>query len=216
MVPDTIRKTKRAVTLGTIVLALALAWPAWLAAAPENAVGNPLGLDLESGPLLITADELVAENQERTAKFSGNVHAVQKDASVRADRLTIWYSSDEGGKTGAAMDSAVRRIEARGNVRVSTPEFHSEADRAVYEADDQTLTLSGDKAFIRQGRSLVTGSRFVIQVGDGGITVQGDPGSRVEAILYPEDADADNNNQNEPEEASNGDTRTGQAGQNIQ
>ena len=109
---------------GAVALLIAAA-----ALTPSLAVGQGLTHDT-SLPIEITADQLDVDQNRRLATFTGNVDAVQGELVLSADRLDVHYSgsgddagdgSDADGGDGAGSSGSIRRIEAEGNVFLSSP-----------------------------------------------------------------------------------------------
>lgn len=157
-------------------------------------------------PIEITADTLEVVQADQVAIFTGNVDAVQGDLVLRADKLRVHYRGEQGGQT-AGDTGSIRRIEATGNVFLSSPRETAEGDVGVYDVASSSMTLDGTVVLTRDenvihGRhleiDLVTGRARV--TGAGTETAGAEAGERVRAIFTPAD-DA----QDEPDEASAGD-----------
>jgi lipopolysaccharide export system protein LptA len=136
-----------------LVLALALlAWPA----ASQN-------LDLnQGGPVEITANDGIEwRQQEQVVIARGAARAVRDGVTVDAERLIARYRP-RGSQPGAAPPPAAQpgesplsggeiwRLEAEGNVRVTSATERAEGQRAVYDMDQAVMVLSG------RGLSLTT------------------------------------------------------------
>ncbi|MBV9655491.1 MAG: hypothetical protein JOZ42_13110 [Acetobacteraceae bacterium] len=130
------------------------------------------GIDLsKGGPIDITAsDGIEWEQNAKKVIARGNARAVRENVTVTADRLIAYYRRKAGGKAGAGTapeaqggaapvtssasgglaggdaDSAgneVFRVEAEGNVHISTPTDHAEGDHAVYDLDQAVMVMRG-------------------------------------------------------------------------
>jgi len=109
------------------------------AAQSENpAADNPAGREGTSLPIAIDAEsgiEWLPQDQVVTAR--GNVHAVRGEMDVRADVLRAFYRElPEGG-------TDIWRIDAEGNVIITTPGEQAFADTGTYDFDKGLLTLQG-------------------------------------------------------------------------
>src|SRR5919197_426203 len=76
-------------------------------------------------PVKINADALEVRDKDKVATFSGDVHVVQGDTEMRCKTLVVYYeeSAAKGGlkaaEPGPAGSGQIRRMEARGNVKVT-------------------------------------------------------------------------------------------------
>ena len=88
---------------------------------------------------VVTArDKIEYRRNEQIARALGNATATKGDKSLRADSLTAHFGEDPTGKT------RLERIEATGDVIVTTPTEVAQAKRADYDAVKEFVTLSGD------------------------------------------------------------------------
>lgn len=147
-------------------------------------------------PIEITADALEVLQADRVATFTGNVDAVQGELVLSADQLRVHYrSGDEPEEEAAAAQDnsgTIRRIEALGNVFLTSPQETAQGEVGVYDVAGNQVTLEGsvvltrDDNVIRGQRlemDLATGrSRMLAAVpsGEGGA-----PPERVRAIFTP-------------------------------
>ncbi len=142
----------------------------------------------EAERIHITADSLVADDNEKFAEFSGNVKAVQGGTEIRADRLRILYQGSpaagetgETDPTGGPQDS-IQRIIAVGAVRITFDEMVAHAQEAVYTTADRILVLSGpDSRVTRPDSGTISGSRITVERETGRIRFEGN----VEGVFIP-------------------------------
>ena len=143
-------------------------------------------------PIEITADQLEVQQQEQLATFTGNVDAVQGDLVLSADRLRVYYyGSDQQAPAGAS--SSIRRIEAEGNVFVSSPEETAQGAAGVYDVASNQLSLEGS-VVLTQDENVIRGERLEIDLVSGQSRVLaavpssagGEPPQRVRAIFTPQ------------------------------
>jgi LPS export ABC transporter protein LptC/lipopolysaccharide transport protein LptA len=88
-----------------------------------------------SKTVTITSDGPMVINQaEGVAVFKDNVIAIQEDKTLKADRMEVYLNKDA---------NQINEIVCIGNVVIVQGENKSFADRAVYNAVQQKLTLSG-------------------------------------------------------------------------
>jgi lipopolysaccharide export system protein LptA len=154
------------------LLLLALA----VAAGPAAAQGIDLS---RGGPVDVTADDGIEWRQaEQVVIARGNAKAVRGGATVDADRLLARYRPSRGrggeaagtatappanGGNGAASPEAalgggneIWRLEAEGNVRISTATDTARGDRAVYDIDQTVMVLTGRALSLTSAQQVIT------------------------------------------------------------
>jgi lipopolysaccharide export system protein LptA len=154
--------------------------------------GTPLWA--ASAPITIESDHMTSLEQDNNVLFSGNVDAAQADVRIRSDKMTVYYTSAEGGKK-----QEVKRLKCVGNVEITKGDWLGTGQTMNYLAKERKVILSGDaKAW--QGTNLVTGDTIIYYLDEGrsevvgsrpSTTVGGDSGkkdkpSRVKATLTPQ------------------------------
>lgn len=123
------------------------------------------GLDSHA-PIDVDADSIDVLDQQNEAIFRGHVHVRQKDLSMQADRVKVFYRH---GKDGAPE---ILRLNSDGRVRLQTPSETATARFGIYDVDKRLLTLVGDVVLI-QGTTRVEGNRLVINLDSGRSTLDG-------------------------------------------
>jgi lipopolysaccharide export system protein LptA len=122
-----------------LTLCLILAAALW-AFAPAQSSAQSLGFSQQGdGPIQIEADEGIEwqrANQVYVAR--GNARATQGTVSVRGDELVAHY------KTNAAGENEIYRINANGNVEITSDSEVAVSDNAVYDIDNGVLVLTGE------------------------------------------------------------------------
>ena len=147
-------------------------------------------------PIEITADQLEVAQRERVATFTGNVDAVQGDLVLSADQLRVFYYGDQEGERPAGTSGSIRRIEAEGNVFVSSPRETAQGKLGVYDVASNQLTLEG-AVVLTQDANVVRGERLEMDLVSGrsrmlaavAASEGAEPAQRVRAIFTPEQAD---------------------------
>jgi len=131
---------------------------AGLLAAPSLALAQ--GIDMsQGGPVDITATNGIEWRQnEQVVVARGDARAVRDGTAVDAARLIARYRAQGGASQGGASQPArpassaetplsggseIWRMEAEGDVRISTPTDIARGDRAVYDMDQAVLVLTG-------------------------------------------------------------------------
>ncbi len=142
-----------------LAAALLVMWPA-------SGFGQSLDHD-SSLPIEITADSLEVAQKEQVATFAGDVDAVQGDLVLSADKLRVYYEG-KAKKIGLATGtgSTIRRIEAEGEVLLSSPQETASGDFGVYDVPAKLVTLEGSVVLTR-GDNVVRGERLVMDLATG-------------------------------------------------
>lgn len=147
------------------ILAVGIAGPAGVAVAQS--------LDLSSageGPIEVLADRGIEWEQGRqrfTAR--GNATATRGDVTVRADELVAYYR--EGAAGGA---TEIHRLEARGAVRITSPEETATGDAAFYDVDQGRIELIGNPVrLVTPNETLTARERLTYDVRDRMATAEG-------------------------------------------
>jgi lipopolysaccharide export system protein LptA len=141
-------------------------------------------------PIEITADSLEVLQNDEIATFVGNVDAVQGDLVLSSDQLRVHYRAGE--EENGATAGTIRRIEATGNVFLSSPTETAQGEFGVYDVDGALLTLEGSVVLTRDD-NVVRGERLEIDLATGRSqvfaavpsTAGGTPSQRVKAVFVP-------------------------------
>jgi len=151
-----------------------------------------------SAPIDITGDGLETGNNDCSWTWRGNVEALQDNARLRSDLLTgLQQRNAKPGAPGAAAAPGAQsgscgdliRLEAHGSVYYVTPQQKVHGDHAVYEADNATLTVTGNVVAV-QGQNVLRGERLVVNTKTGqgqmqtAVKGRNMPG-RVRGVFYP-------------------------------
>lgn len=171
--------------------ALLLAGPA--TAQPAAPAAGPGG---GGEPIEIVSDRLVLEQNQQVATFIGHVDAVQGETRLRADKMRVFYTSNDSGQASGNKQS-VSRIEAEGNVVITKPGETAQGDTGTYDLTSRKLMLQGEVVLTR-GENVVRGDRLDSDLATGVSTVSvnnpsataGKPGQRVRALFTPTPAPA--------------------------
>ena len=159
-----------------------------LAAAPVLAeIGKGYDTSL---PIEITADSLEYQQEAQVAIFRGNVDAVQGELNLRADQLTVHYS------TNAEGENTISLIEAVGDVFLLSPLETAQGEKGVYNVEADTVELFGS-VMLTRGENVIRGSHLIMNLATGqsrmlggvrgttgGLGGSGDNG-RVKALFVP-------------------------------
>ena len=140
----------------------------------------------EDVPILITADQLVSNNEEKYAEFIGNVKAAQADFVITADTLRIYYEGDllDTEEKTSRNDDMLKKIVATGNVKIRSDQYNADTENAEYDTQTLTIILTGENSKVFSGKSSITGSKIILHRKDGRVKVLGGKKKRVEATIY--------------------------------
>jgi lipopolysaccharide export system protein LptA len=145
-------------------------------------------------PIDITANEAEVTNSKCVSIWRGAAEAVQAQARLRADTLTV-YSTPKGSNTdGQPSCGETQRIVAEGNVYYVTQQQNVRGDHAVYSQGDDQVVITGN-VIVVQGNDVARGEKLTLNVStrdakmESGITARGKPG-RVRGVFYPKQDDS--------------------------
>ena len=160
-------------SLAAIALAGATLGGAALAQAPAKGIPNAVqGFSKNRDkPVQIEATTLEVRDKDKMATFSGNVHVVQGDTTMRCKVLVVHYDSDTPGAMKAATPGAggsqqISRLEAKGGVIVTQAEQTATGDTGLFDMKSNTITLLGN-VVVSQGGNVVRGERLVVDMTTG-------------------------------------------------
>lgn len=145
----------------------------WLAAAnvagAQESVSALKEHDTRS-PIDISADRLEVRSKDDLAVFEGRVEAVQKDLTLKADRITVYYDKTAGGagSPGSPESPPISRIDAAGKVTLISPSETVAANWGVYDMIERIVTLGG-AVVLNRGDVVVRGDRLQVNL-DTGVT----------------------------------------------
>ncbi len=174
------RRLRGATPLVTAFLALAAL--AGGSAAQEQMIGG--GHD-SSQPIEITADMLEVHQSDNIAIFQGNVDAVQGNIVMRADKLVVYYREAEEDET----NLGISRIDAEGNVFISSPQETAQGQRGVYDVVNARIDLAGD-VILTWGDNIIEGDtlQMDLEAGTSSVASESQESSeRVRGLFVPKD-----------------------------
>jgi len=166
----------------SFLVLLALLTPAGAARAEgpgqegEAGFSTAFSLASKGEPLHIQADALEFDYEAKQAVYRGAVVVTQGDTVIKCDRLTVAY--DESGEG----QRQLKEVVAVGGVAVRQGAREAQGDRAVFNEQERTVTLTGN-AVLREGRNRIEGETVVVYLNEGRSRVDGGR-KRVKAVLY--------------------------------
>ena len=178
-------KICRRLPLWMIVCAAAAFFSGAVFAAGESKT-EAADTQAEDVPILITADQLISNNEEKYAEFIGNVKATQADFVMTSDKLRIYYEGDllNAEEKSDQDDDMLKKIVATGNVKIRSDQYNADTENAEYDTQTLTIVLTGENSKVFSGKNSIIGSKIILHRKDGRFRVMGDKKTRVEATIY--------------------------------
>ncbi len=140
-------------------------------------------------PIDITANQAEVINSKCLAVWRGAAEALQGQARLRADTISV-YSTPKGvGANGQPACGGADRIVADGHVYYVTPQQNARGDHAVYSQRADEIVITGDVVVV-QGKDVARGDKLTLKVASREAKLESDtvgagkPG-RVRAVYYP-------------------------------
>jgi lipopolysaccharide export system protein LptA len=155
-------------------------------------------------PIQIEAATLEMRDKKKEATFSGNVKVVQGDTTMTSKTLVVFYESSQaaGAPTpapanpkaaaksappmqaatpGPGGSSSIKRLEARGNVKVTQKDQVVTGESAVFDTKTNLVTMLGG-VVLTQGQNVLRGDRLLVDMTTGVSRVESDSG-RVQGLF---------------------------------
>ncbi|MCE3233022.1 MAG: hypothetical protein K0R98_1279 [Rickettsiaceae bacterium] len=132
-------------------------------------------------PVEVTADSLEVIQDRQQAIFSGKVAAKQGDLHIRADKMLVYYTKKGERKANA---NSISKIEASGNVFLSTPQETAQSHFGLFEVDKDIITLTNN-VIVTSGKNVVKGEKLVYNLATGQsrlVSKESQPGTKQERV----------------------------------
>ena len=160
-----------------LMAALVAAGAARLAAAPAT---QSLGLD-STQPIAVNADSFLADLNNETGTYTGNVIVTQGQVRLHADEVKVH-----------APGGRAARMEANGNVIVDSPSGQAVGDAGVYDVPQQTIRLTGNVVLTKDA-NVMRGNALEVSMAtglarltaDATKAAPGQPRGRVQGLFVP-------------------------------
>ena len=133
-------------------------------------------------PIQIEAKELNVQDKDHTAVFVGDVVVRQGDATLKTQRLKIFYA---GSAAGGPVQSRISKMEASGTVLISSKDQTATGDQATFDMDRERLVLSGKEVVLSQGPNVVVGSLLTVNLKTGKVDLEAPQKGRVKVLITP-------------------------------
>ncbi len=138
------------------------------------------GLAVSSGDSRLTATDIIELHEDqRLVVARGGVRLIRPGEELRAAVLTLQFEPIE---TGGRGRTRLARVEAQGDVRVTSCSGTVQANRIVYNPQTGDAQLSGDVKLTR-GSDRLEGAEAEINTRDGSMRVTSAPRGRVTVVV---------------------------------
>ena len=128
-------------------------------------------------PVNIEAAALEVRDKDKTATFSGNVHVIQGDTTLKTQDAGVHYEGESQGidnaKTakaatgiGPSGEQSIKQLEARGDVVVTQNDQVATGDLAMFDMGTNMVTMTGN-VVLTQGQNVLRGQRLVVDMTTG-------------------------------------------------
>jgi len=127
---------------------------------------STMGAD-NKDPIQIEADRLSISDKDKKATFSGNVNVVQGEMTMKAQNLVVFYAGSAvgaGAPAGGNAAQQITRIEAQGGVSVRQKDQTATGEKAVYDALDQKVRLTGNVVLAQGPSNVLRGCGLVVDL----------------------------------------------------
>ena len=135
--------------------------------------------------LHITADSLVASQNNQLVIFTGHVIVLYELTTITSDKLQVYYS-DQVDKE-QLNNASIKKIIASGNVQIELEGKTAKCDQAIYRTSSNSLILTGEETRLQSANNYITGNKITIYQNTGRIIVDGSDEKRVNAVFLPEE-----------------------------
>lgn len=132
-------------------------------------------------PIEITSNNLEVRQDQNLAVFTGEVEAVQGRIKLTANEVKVWYQTASQGKN--KVGGVIKRIDAFGEVFVSSPLETAQGSIGVYDVPAKVITLSG-KVVLTKGENVIRGEKLILNMVTGHSIVEGGQ-RRVRGLFIP-------------------------------
>lgn len=137
--------------------------------------GRPVKLD--NGKGVLTAAIVVYDTKAKIANVSGGATVTEDKKKVTANRFVAYFKEE-------ANKQALKRVEAFGNVVITTPTEIAKGDRGDYNAETQVATLTGNVRLTR-GDNQLNGARAEVNMKSGVSRLMADAGTPASGTVAP-------------------------------
>lgn len=116
----------------------------------------------------VNADRIEVRDRENLALFQGNVKVDQANMTLEANTVRVYYDRGE------AEALTILRIDANGNVRLTSPSERAVGNYGIYDVRQRQITLVGNVRLVK-GESALNGDRLQVNLDSGVMRLDGAP-----------------------------------------
>lgn len=142
-------------------------------------------------PIQIKAQTFEVRDKDKVATFTGNVHVVQGDTTIRCRSLIVTYTGDSaagGARSNPATpgaNSQISKLEAIGGVIVTQKDQTATGDKGLFDIQSNTVTLSGNVVISQKG-NVMRGDRMIVDLTTGVSRIESGKSSEPVRMLIPQ------------------------------
>ncbi|OKL44694.1 lipopolysaccharide transport periplasmic protein LptA [Pseudovibrio exalbescens] len=136
-------------------------------------------------PIQIEATDLQVEDNKKSAVFSGDVVVSQGDATLKTERLKVFYGGSLSTSGEDGLQQTISRLEADGGVFISSKDQTATGDDATFDMEKQVMVMTGDKVVLSQGQNVIVGSQLTVNLKTGKVDLDSPQTGRVKMLLQP-------------------------------
>jgi lipopolysaccharide export system protein LptA len=150
-------------------------------------------------PVQIRAQSFEIRDKQKTATFTGNVHVVQGDTTIRCRSLIVTYepNASVGGarttKPGPGGSSQISKLEALGGVIITQKDQTATGDAGLFDLKTNIVTLTGN-VVLSQGGNVMRGERLWVDLNTGVSRVESGKSRGQVEMLVPQNSQSQPNN----------------------
>lgn len=147
---------------------------------------TPFSGSNSKAPIDIEADSLEVIQPQKKAVFSGNVVAKQSGMTLKANKMTVYYSGTD------TKSNSISKIDVEGNVFLATAKETARGAAGNYDVVRNFVTLTGGVVLTRD-KNVLKGSTLEYDIKNGtskligGVSATGQSSGRVRGLFVPED-----------------------------
>jgi lipopolysaccharide export system protein LptA len=130
-------------------------------------------------PVKINAATLEVRDKDKVATFSGGVRVVQGDTMMQSRTLAVFYDGDgstanalTAAKPGPAGQQKIRRLEAKGGVKVCQADQVATGNEGIFDMQANTVTLIGN-VVLTKDPNVMKGEKLTVNLDTGAAKIEG-------------------------------------------
>ncbi|MDD7909811.1 MULTISPECIES: LptA/OstA family protein [Pseudovibrio] len=136
-------------------------------------------------PIQIEAENLEVQDNQKSAVFSGSVVVSQGDATLKTERLKVFYGGSLASSGESGLQQSISRLEAAGGVFISSKDQTATGDDANFDMEKNVMVMTGERVVLSQGPNVVVGSKLTVNLETGKVDLVSQNTGRVKMLLQP-------------------------------